>query len=516
MGALRTCIFILFALISRASLAQEVDTTQTPVRIDSLVVPDSTVVPDSAVAQNRISPQDSLRLARASLPLVPFLNQLSGTAIGDTLPTRHPSLDPQGILGEVLGSFIYDFGASGWPDGWSPYGLSPNNQALSFNHIPFNDLSSGLPSYDLLPFSMLQQLNVQPALFGTTIGVNTGLRSFDDARPLTEIRYRSSNNGLQSVLVSHSQRRRLQLAGWPGQIHLLLAYGGHGANGEYAGSRLEGARQLVARVRIQNALGSFEITNLHNRRRLGAHAGAIPGIGSNFTDIYNRFDAQVINPNAQRQKIRNDLSITLRKPLLANTTNPFAATGYWTANTFRYVNSDTLQARTSTFGYSLSQALPFRTGSVALHLEGALHRVRKDSRDTTSTISALPDSLGIKRNNFQAYAQMAFNTESLNVLITPGLYSNTHSTLLGGSVEANYNVGVLRFFVNASRTLTHVPLVAEYGWGSSTIPLASVPSPETTLLKGGISLNWKAFDLTVSAFTHESVNSFDYVMNATV
>ena len=514
MGALRTCFFIFAIFLTRTSFAQEADTTRIPVETDSLIVSDSTQVPDSLItAQAR---RDSVRLARTLLPAVPFLDAFPGTVTGDTLPIRHMSLDAQGMLEEVPGGFVYDFGASGWPDGWSPFGLSPNTPTLSFNSIPFSNPTSGLPSYDLLPFTMLQQIKVQPVQFGSTPGVNTRLRSFDAARPLTEISYRSSNNGLQSVLVSHSQRRRLHIAGWPGHIHLLLAYGGHGANGEYAGSKLEGARQLVSRIRINNALGSLEILNLNNRRRLGAHAGVIPGTGSDFINIYNRFNARVINSAAQRQKIRNDLSITLQRPLLSPDSSPFTATGYWTANTFRYVDGDTLQARTHTLGYKLSQKFPFTSGAVSLHLDGFRHQVREGSRDTSSTASALPDSLGLTRSYLQAYARLHVNSGNLDIELTPGFYSNTHSSTPGGSLKAAYSLGILRFFVTASRAQADVPLIAEYGWGPTLIPLENVPSPKTNLFRGGISLKWNVFDFSVSAFTHESSNSIDYMMNASL
>ena len=371
MGAKRTCILFLLCFLSGVALAQEADTLLVA-PADSVSVTDSLTTPVDSLSLTLVA--DSVDVDPASLIPVAFYDELQGIAIGDTLPVRHVALDPQQMLGEVRSTFVYDFGTSGWPDGWSPFGLSPNSIGLSFNDIPYRDPSSGLPAYDLLPFTMLQAFRLQSGKFGTPVGVNTRLRAFDEPRSLTEVRYRSSNIGLSSVLVSHSQARRITLLKRPTVLRILLAYGGHGANGEYAGSRLEGARQLVARLRFQNSLGSLEIMNMHNRRRLGAQAGVTPGVSTNFQNIYNRLTATVINANAQRQKIRNDLSVTFRRALFGLEA-PFTASGYWTANTFRYVNSDTLQARTKSLGYTLTQKISFTQSNIELRIEGWTDRV---------------------------------------------------------------------------------------------------------------------------------------------
>ena len=507
MRVLRTFLLLALLLVSRASYAQEADTLSAEVPplspADTVTAPlDSTALP---------AMPDSARIALLSRPPIPFLDQVIGSTLGDSLPVRHFALDPQQMLAESQGSFVYDFGTSGWPDGWSPYGLSPNSTSLAFNRIPFNDPSSGLPSYDLLPFTMLQLLGIQPGRMGSPIGVDAQLRSYDSPRPLTDIRYRSSNNGLSSILVSHSQKRRLNLFNIPSSLHILLAYGGHGANGEYDGSKLEKARQLIARLRIQNALGSIEVMDISNRRRIGAHAGVFPAIGTNFIDIYNRFNAQVENPDAQRQKSRNDFKVTLRTPVLGHTKPPLTASTYWTSNTLRYINSDTLQARTKTFGYSLSQQFDFSTGHATVLLEGWTDRVREDSRDLASSASALPDSLGIKQSEFHLSINSAVEIGSARISLTPGYHKDEHSSLLGGQLNASYQTGPLLFFIGLARTLNPVPLVAEYGWGQTVIPLDSAPSPTTTLLKAGLEFSWNALDFSIFGFTNETTDAFDYI-----
>ena len=508
MGALRTCIVILLCILSNTVMAQDADSLlvvpgdSVAIQQDSLALP-----PDSLVVA------DSVEIDPASLIPVAFFDEIHGIAIGDTLPIRHYALDPQQMLGEVLSTFVYDFSTSGWPDGWSPYGLSPNVVGLTFNDIPYRDPASGLPAYELLPFTLLQQFQLQSGRMGTPVGVNTRLRAFDDLRSLTELRYRSSNIGLSSVLVSHSQSRRIKLLSRPSLMRILLAYGGHGANGEYAGSKLEGARQLLARLRFQNNLGSLEITNMHNRRRLGAHAGVTPGSSTNFINIYNRLTARVVDESAQRQKIRNDLSVTLR-PALFGAKDPLTLSGFWTANTFRYVNGDTLQARTRTLGYTLNQHLTLKNTQLNLRIEGWTDRIREERRDSTTAVSALPDSLGLSRSEFHAFVNGSAQFGDLNIQATPGFHSNGNTSILGGELDVRLKMGSLYVFAAAAHTLSPLSMIAEYGWGDIVRPLTALPSSKTTLLRAGIGLSWKVFDLSVSAFTHDTNDAYDYIYDA--
>lgn len=510
MGALRTCFFVLFFLLSNMVVAQEKDTLLVPPP-DSVAVPDSLNIPKDSLSLALRA--DSVEIDPALLIPVAFFDEIQGVAIGDTLPVRHVALDPQQMLGEVSSTFVYDFGTSGWPDGWSPYGLSPNSIGVSFNDIPYREPSSGLPAYDLLPFTMLQQFKLQSGRFGSPVSVNTRLRAFDEPRSLTEIRYRSSNIGLSSVLVSHSQGRRITLFKRPTLLRILLAYGGHGANGEYDGSKLEGARQLLARLRFQNNLGSFEILNMHNRRRIGAHAGVTPGTSTNFFTIYNRLLATVTNSSAQRQKIRNDLSVTFRRPLFG-LEDPFTASGYWSANTFRYVNGDTLQARTKTLGYTLTQHIPINASHFAVRVEGWTDRVREDSRDTTSSASAFPDSLGLSRSEFNASINAQLELGKIQVNATPGFHSNGITSIVGGELDAHIELGSIRLFAASAHTLSPISLIAEYGWGDRVNQPGSLPSSTTTLLRAGIGLSWKALDLSVSGFTHSTNNPLEYVYDS--
>ena len=518
-GLLGLCVLLLSLLIpAKSGSAQDKDTTVVAFP-DSLIQKDSLNVPDSLLRLH-IPPVDSSLVEKVVLPPITFLDLVQGIAVGDTLPSRHISLDPQGILAELPGTFLYDFGSSGWPDGWSPYGLSPNEVNLSFNDIPYNDPSSGLPQYELLPLAMLQLVQLQTGRRGNTVGVNTRLRSFDHGRPLTEINYRSSNRGLQSALITHTQKRRLNLFDIPGSIGFTLAYGGHGANGEYSGSKLEAARQLFVRLRYQNAKNSLELLNLNNRRRLGAHAGVVPGTGSTgYIGIFNRFNAQVVNPNAQRQTLRNDLALTFRRPFLGDREEPFSATGYWTAHTFRYFNSssstaqDTLQARTSRFGYRLSQTFSLASGHLVAGLEGWTEQVREERRDSSTFISALPDSLGIQRTALHAYANAQWRLGPLHLEVSPALYVHPTFSTPGGEARITFLTSGTHLFASVSHTASLMPLATEYGWGDSLVPISNSPSPTTTSLRVGGGIVVGPLDFSMAGFYHSTADAFDYFTN---
>lgn len=478
----------------QAAAAQEADTTRAA-RPDSLRIPaalnDSLAVPDSV--------QTAVVIQRDPIA---FLDRVAGEAISDTLPARHPAMDAVGMLGEMAGSFVYDFAIAGWPDGWSPFALSPNNTGLSFNGIPFDDAVTGRPAYELLPLSLLQPLRLQGDRYGVPMTVNSQLLPFDAGRPVTQVRYGTTSNGLQSVMVVHNQLRRIPLKQQVGIFGFTLGYGGHGGNGEYPGSQLAGARQLVARIRYGHPLGSIELLNLNNRRRLGAHGGVEP-VGSVFETIYNRFNPQVINADAIRQELRNDLGLTIRSKLLPAIDEPFSASGYWTATTFRYINGDTLQARTGRLGYSLQQPVAVASQRFVVNLEGWREQLRKDS-------PSLPDSLGIVRNALHASMMMQFDMKGFKLDIQPGLHRNDKETFAGGRLRLAKTSGFLGFYGEATHAGDARSWVETYGWGQDIRPLSDAPDTRTSILQAGLKITAGAFDIGLSGFVQRSTDWVDY------
>ncbi len=494
-------LFFLFNLVlCQGASAQVPDTTRAEPS-DSLQVEAS----DSLAIRPR-PPADSLSAALEVIEPVSFLSVEPGIALGDTLPARHPALDPIGILAEAPGSFVYDFGIAGWPDGWSPFGLSPASVSLSFNGVPFDNTMLGRPNFELLPLPLLQSFRVSPARFGQPMVVNTRLRSYDALRPQTHMRYRSSSNGLSSIVVIHSQQRRINLGRRPGIFAFALGYGGHGANGEYAGSKLEAGRQLLARLRYSNSWGSFELLNLQNRRRLGAHAGVIP-FGTDFNSIYNRFNAQVENSSAFRQDIRNDLVLTARSHLIPGAADPLNITGYWTAQTFRYVNTDTLQARTSRFGYRASQSFAFEPARLTANLEGWTEGLRDDS-------TALADSPLASRLHTHASLAGSLQWGSVEMQIEPGWFNWPGESFAGGRLRLERNTDRLSVYAEASYSGRRPSWAEEYGWGSTLQPLSGNASTRIALIHTGIHVSAGPFDVGITAFTHRSEEAVDYFTTA--
>lgn len=497
------CAFLTFTLNDVS--AQVADTTKTlPADSLSIVPPDSTVLPDSSAL--RQFADSTARLIIFKTP-VSFLDTDPGLVLHDSLPTIHAALDPAGLLSELPGSFLYDFGASGWPDGWSPYGMAPHDVALSYNGIPFDNSVAGTPEYELLPFPMLQPFKLQEDRFGAPLTINTRLRSLDVRRPITEIRYRQSNNGLKSVLVFHSQQRSVPLRQQMGVLGITLAYGGHGANGEYTGYQLEGARQLLTRLRYRHPWGSIELMNFSNRRRLGAHGGIMVNEGF-YEAIYNRFAGLAIDATAQRQTIRNDLALTVRSNVLPDTTRPLTAMGYWTAGTFRYVLGDTLQARTSRFGYRFSQALAIGDGEVTAALEGWNEKLREDSR-------ALPDSLNLTRSSFNLSLLASLPLGAVDLEIEPGLHSQDGDSFFGGRGRLTIGNHALKLFAQASYSGQKSSWIQQYGWGNTIQPLPASPESRVTNLRAGVSLQSGAFSLDVTGFINKTSNYTDFFSSTT-
>lgn len=273
---------------------------------------------------------------------------LRGRALSDSIPALRPDVDLVELLAGHAGSFTYLFDRPGWPDGWSPYGLSPNTRPLAFNGIPFSHVFTGRPAYNLVPLPFVERPRLERARFGRPYGVLTRLRSFVSAVPVTEGTYWRGGDGLQSIDAVHAQHRRRSLFGRPGFLNVMASYSGRATDVAYPGSDLTRGRRVQLRLGYARQNWSFELLEMHNRRRIGAHHGVLP-LGSDFDSIYRADLAQVERPEAERRVVRNDLMATLR--LRRAAALPTTVTGYWTAETFRYRDaSDTLRAASDRTG----------------------------------------------------------------------------------------------------------------------------------------------------------------------
>ena len=478
--------------------AQVVDTTEVvrPPRPD--ISRDTLRVPPS---DSLMIPADSAVVPRTVLPRIPFPEALPGTFPVDSLPARMPALDAVGILAETPASFVYDFGALGWPDGWSPYALNPSRISLTLDGRPLNDGLTGQPELELLPVAFLRPLSLKPGDLGEPVGVQSVIRAFDARRPLSEIRFRSGKSGLQSVWVSHSQNRRLGWFGQPGEWGFTLGYGGHGTNGEYDGTRLSRTRQFLTRLRFSTAYGALEITNLYNRKKIGAHAGVRPS-GSIYETIYNRFSALVNNPDARREKLRNDLGATLHAPVLPGLGEPMMLQGYWIENRIKYYNAgDTLWAHARRLGYGVEQGIQ----------AGALRLFARLDGWNESVLSASSEP-GAARSFLSLKGGLLFQRDGINVKGDGGLYRQHGATFPGGVLRVDLGRGNLSAFGELTRSGVTLPWIEQYGWAGLVEIRDELPETRFLMARGGGSLSLGWLSIGAEAFVHQTNQFSDLYM----
>lgn len=437
------------------------------------------------------TPTDSLRAPSSpSATSVPgFRQEPFGEVVGDTLPARRTILEASEALAALPGTFFHDFGTPGWPDGWHPWGLDGARVALVLADVPMQDLATGVPRYDLVPFPFTAPLRLQPTRHGAALGVEATVRAFEATRPVTELRYQSLSLGMQFVTVAHAQERSCTLFGKPGRLHVLFGYGGHAARGEYPGSRLRRGRQVLARLRYQQPRWAVEVRNLHNRRRVGAHGGVVP-FGNDYNSIYQRLGATVRNEDAERQTLRNDLSLTLQTRLLPQ---PLHATAFWTAETFGYtVPGDTLRTRMHRYGGFLLQPL----GGVRLRVEGGLETVRSGN--------ALPDTLDL-RLYLHAAVRDTVRLGGLTAVLEGGFHAEDAAVFPSGLLHLRYR-GLFAEVVQAGQT---VSWVERHGFGRLLRPVSARPDGQVLHARMGFQLHLGAFAATLFGFAHQTSAPLD-------
>ena len=416
--------------------------------------------------------------------LMSFREVEQATSVTDSAASLITMEDVVGLLSEEPGSFNYDFGAFGWPNAWSPYGINPQKIALQLGGLPFDDLITGRPRYDLLPTALLEPLGLQPGRHGTPLGVVAEVRPFEYTPILTELHYQSGSGDLQRITAAHRQQRDLG----SGRMDVLFAYGGGAATGEYPGSKLHRMRQVLLRARASQPGWSLEAAWLHNQRRLGAHGGVIPG--ATYASIYNRLIANVRNGNATRRTVRSDLALTLRVRLLAE---PLIAQVFHSAQTFRYHRPplDTLSATAMRIGGRLAQDVRLGPHALRVLIEGWADRLLRSN--------SLPG--GLARTRLHATLRDSVRLGSLSVLLEGGVFM-AHSTTLGGSLHLSQHLGSVRLFAEASHAGDPASWVHMHGWGRFANGAPSTPGGRHSLGRAGLALQLGAIGGEVFGFAH--------------
>ena len=416
------------------------------------------------------------------------------------LPVRLPALDLAELLGERTGSFLYRFGEAGWPDGWSQQGLGPRHAAMTFNGIPFSHVFTGRPGFDIAPIAFIDPPRIRAGDLDRAVTVRTRLRPYIASAPLTELKYWKGAGGLESIDGVHVQNRRRSLFGEPGFLNLMGSYSGRGADGIYPGSRLRRGRQVQLRLRYAQVGWSVELLNVHTRRTIGAHGGVIPET-ARFESIYSTVGAVVENPRATRRIMRNDLLATGQFALMSN---PLTATGYWTAETFRYRDEiDTVGTTSDRLGIRVEQPLTSRPGGArSIEIEGWTEHVSPALRF---------DAAGFRRSELHASARDSVSLLGWGVQARLSAHAYDGSVHPGGRIDIARDAGAVA--LSAGGGVAGQPASPVEMMGFKALGAAST-SRAGRLIDAFAGVAWRGgpFDVRLRVFASRSADPRDIYM----
>ncbi|TDI74179.1 MAG: hypothetical protein E2O84_06235 [Bacteroidetes bacterium] len=353
-GVFRTTLLILLIgsvcglVLGPSSFAQVPDST----RIVVGAVPDSLAEADILVASDTVAVQAVVRAPLAESP--EFDSYVVSDSTSFARPVRRAELNLPSLLGSEAGVFHFEFGTLGWPESVSIEGGDPNRTMLLLDGLEMDDLITGRPRYELLPYATLQSVGLIKSGAGFESGVAAYTNPYSAPTPQTDLRYRSGANGLTYIDAVHVQNRSLNSLGAGTKLQLLASYSGSAHTGDYPGSRLETARQLQGRIRLQRPGWSIELYELYNKHLVGAHGG-VHATNDIYDSIYFRFGATVDDVNAQRGTIRNDLRLTYRRFIASNPTTVSAG---WSTQRLTFADGglkDSVDIRVSRFSASFRQ-----------------------------------------------------------------------------------------------------------------------------------------------------------------
>lgn len=500
----RLLLLVCLALLlpARGVLAQEAlpDTLGTRDTLDVPVPPDEPSTTDTVVTRPPpliLISRDSLHYASPdSAPVAGGIGVTSRFWHGVDRPLVLPVVtiapDAAHLLAEVPGSFLYDLGASGWPQGWSPDGIDPASVGLRALGVSWNDPITGRPRLDMLPIEFMQPLELQTDVLGRAAAVDARLRSYDVPRPATELRYRKGAAGLQSIAATHAQRRLIRPFGREGLFLILIGYGGRAADGEYPGSRLRRERRVLGRLSFKSGDLHVSVVNLHGRRQIGAHGGVTPRTGGGIESVYERFGARVTNERATRRSIRNDLIAEVRLPFRVAGSPPVVRAS-WTSDIFRYRDSgDTLVAETDRLGAQIEHSLRMGAFSPDLHLEIAKQ---------TSVLSWMAE-----RPSHTALHASASDTLEMGpaVLHASAGIHREHATSPSAALGLQLGRGSIRLVGSASHGRVPDGLVYSHGFGELVQPEGQQPDARLSILRGGVVFTHRALELSLAAFFNQT------------
>lgn len=497
----RLGLALLLALAAQSAAAQV--PAETPAALRDTLATDTT----------RAAPRLPALLAPRALP-----GALLIAPPGDTLLAASMVLGMPEMLGAQPGAFVYGFGAAGWPDGVSRFGSAPHREALRYGAVAggtgLDDAFTGRPRYDLLPLTLLAPMRDDGGV------LRAAPRALGGSVPVTEARYQTSSDGLQSVGAFHAQERG---AGWLGallgerrarasRVGYLFFYGGQAANGAYPGSRLAQARQTLFRVRLRAPGATLTLQNLHNRRSIGAHGGVVP-FSSDYASIFFTLGASVRNASASRRTQRNDFEARARVR-----TRWFAAPSEaaftWTRHELRYATgaaNATLRARADRIALRASQPLAARRfGGIALRPEVRGEVGFANALGVNGGQEALRAAAAASRSDADLGVRAEWSASAWRGSAAAGARYDGFHVHPAFALSARLGEAA-RFapFAETSFAPASVPWAFAQGWGGTLAPLAEIPASRILLARAGASVKGSAWTTSASVFARITSRPFD-------
>jgi hypothetical protein len=492
-------VVLILLVLGPSPAHSQADTTQT--------APDTT--------QRRPPPDTTTQEARAQLDPLRFAPARYGTPVLDSLPANTIHVGLEHMLAQRPGSFLYNMGAVAWPHGWSTEGLPPHRTRLWLNGHPYNDPITGRPRYDLLPTAFLASPRIGTDPGGAPVGVHATWREYPPRRPVTELRFRRDSNGLKSIETTHSQKRRIEGLGPPGQLQVSFGYGGRTTAGVYDGSDLRRERRIWGRVRYQTNDWAVELSDVSSRHRIGAHGGVEPS-GPTFNSIYVLPPASddTRMPTARRRTFRNDLTARVRGPLLPDpgmgTMGPASLSATWTAHTFAFLPgsrergaADTMWSTRLNGGHVALQQ-PLRLGRHALSLEarGSLWRV------ADGTVPQIDGS----RWNAHLALRDSVRLGALDLALDAGWHAAQRRQSPSAAAHGTYTAGPWTLSAGLTATSPPSAWMEEVGYQDFVQPPEDGPSGRGGFLvkgRAGVEASFGTVDVGVEGFAHRIRNAVD-------
>jgi hypothetical protein len=402
-------------------------------------------------------------------------------------PARRAELNIPSLLGSEAGIFHYEFGTLGWPEAVSVEGGDPNRTMLYLDDIEFDDLITGRPRFELLPYVSLASVGIIKSAPGIGAGVVANTKSYAGPRPQTDLRYRSGADGLTYIDAVHVQNRAIKALGQGSRLQLLASYSGSSHTGDYPGSRLQTARQLQGRIRLQRPGWSIELYELYNKHLVGAHAGVNPTDGT-YDSIYNRLGASVNDPTAQRGTIRNDMRLTYRRFIAASPTT--VAFG-WSTQQMSFAASqpeDSVDVRVSRYTAVIRQQTQIGSHSLAFRIAAISDRF----------VAGRTENKPSDESRFRLDATATDSFSIAGVAVDASLGAHLDDDEFYPSAIANLSVGVIRF--SAGYTGIRSQWFDARGLGSGFRPLESSSTAKQVRVALSAGHQWNDIEIDATGF----------------